>query len=60
MEIYLDQIPEGVDVSDYPEGTWFILDDSPLQRDPVTFQLIKRPRRPLIYPEDVRKMENSD
>ncbi len=55
MRIYLEQVPEEVDFDDYPPDTEFILDDAPLKRDPVTFQLIPRERRPLIYPEDLKK-----
>lgn len=54
MKIYFDQIPEEVDISDYPEGTVFVLDDSKPKRDPVTFELIRPPKRPLIYPKDCK------
>ena len=52
MEIYFDQIPEDVDIGDYPEDTVIIWEHRRLQRDPVTFKLIRPPKRPLIYPED--------
>lgn len=55
MRIYLEQVPEEVDFDDYPPDTEFILDDAPLKRDPVTFKLIPRESRPLIYPEDLNK-----
>ena len=54
MELYFGQIPAGADVSDYPPDTIFILDDSRPKRDPVTLQLIRPPKRELIYPEDCR------
>lgn len=54
MKLYFDQIPEGVDTSDYPEGTLFVLDDTRPKRDPVTFKLIREPKRKLIYPEDCK------
>ena len=52
MKLYFGQIPAGADVSDYPPDTIFILDDIRPKRDPVTFQLIRPPKRELIYPED--------
>lgn len=52
MKIYTDQIPEGIGCEEYPEGTEFILDDTRPQRDPVSFQLIRPPKRPLIYPAE--------
>lgn len=54
MKIFFDQIPEGVDMSEYPEGTIFVLDDSRPKRDPVTFEVIRPEKRPLIYPEDCK------
>lgn len=55
MKVYLDQIPEGYRVEDYPEGTEFVLvDDSRPERDPQTYQLIPRQKRPLIYPQSIR------
>ena len=55
MIIHIRQIPEGYDIGDYPKGTEFILiDDTPLKRDPETFELIPPPEMPLIYPEDLR------
>ena len=54
MKLYFGQIPAGADVSDYPPDTIFILDDIRPKRDPVTFQLIRPPKRELIYPEDCR------
>ena len=54
MRIYFEQIPAGAVVSDYPPDTIFILDDSRPKRNPVTFQLIRPPKRELIYPEDCR------
>ena len=54
MELYFGQIPAGADVSDYPPDTIFILDDSCPKRDPVTFRLIRPPKRELIYPEDCK------
>ncbi|HBI64259.1 MAG TPA: hypothetical protein DDX51_03980 [Clostridiales bacterium] len=56
MRIYLDQVPEEVDFGDYPPGTEFVLDDSRPKRDPVTYRLIQKPKRPLIYPEDVKQI----
>ena len=52
MQIYFDQIPDGYSPQDYPENTTFVLDDALPERDPVTFKLIRPPKRPLIYPED--------
>lgn len=54
MEIFFDQIPEGYTWKDYPEGTVFVLDDTKPKRDPETFRLIWPPKRPLIYPEDIK------
>ena len=54
MKLYFGQIPAGADVSDYPPDTIFVLDDSRPKRDPVTFQLIRPPKRELIYPEDCK------
>lgn len=54
MELYFGQIPAGADVSDYPRDTIFIFYEHPRKRDPVTFQLIRPPKRELIYPEDCR------
>ena len=54
MELYFGQIPAGADVSDYPPDTIFIFYEHPRKRDPVTFQLIRPPKRELIYPEDCR------
>lgn len=56
MKIYFDQIPEGVDIRDYPSDTVFVLDDSKPKRDPVTYRLIRGPERPMLYPENVRRM----
>ena len=50
MKLYFDQIPEGVSPADYPEGTEFVVDDAPMKRDPVTFQLIPRTKRPVVFP----------
>ena len=62
IRIYFDQIPEdeGIDTQDYPEYTSFILDDSRPKRDPVTFKLIRPPRRTKIYPEDIIKAQRGD
>ena len=54
MKLYFEQIPAGADVSDYPPDTIFIFYEHPRKRDPVTFQLIRPPKRELIYPEDCR------
>lgn len=54
MKLYFGQIPAGADVSDYPPDTIFIFYEHPRKRDPVTFQLIRPPKRELIYPEDCR------
>ena len=54
MKIYFDQIPEDVDVSEYPEGTEFVLDDSKPKMDPVTLEPIRPEKRPLIYPKDCK------
>ena len=54
MKVYIDQIPEGVSIDDYPEGTEFVLDDAPLERDPETYQLIPRKKKPLIFPHDIK------
>ena len=54
MKLYFGQIPAGADVSDYPPDTIFILDDIRPKRDPVTFQLIRPPKKKLIYPEDCK------
>lgn len=53
MKIYFDQIPEGVLPGDYPEGTEFVLDDAPMKRDPETFRLSRREKRPLVFPQDI-------
>lgn len=56
MKIYLEQIPEGVALEDYPKGTEFVcIDDSRPERDPVTHRLIPREKRPLIYPSDIKE-----
>ena len=59
IKIYFDQIPEDeeIDTQDYPEYTSFILDDSRPKRDPVTFQLIRPPKRTKIYPSDIVKAQ---
>ena len=54
MKIYLDQIPDGITVDDYPEGTEFVLDDSRFERDPVTHKLILKEKRPLVFPSDLK------
>lgn len=54
MRIYFDQIPEGYSTQDYPENVRFVLDDTRPERDPVTFEIIRPPKRPLIYPEDCK------
>lgn len=54
MKLYFEQIPAGADVGDYPPDTLFVLDDVRPKRDPVTFQLLRPPKRELIYPEDCR------
>ena len=54
MKLYLDQIPKGYSMLDYPDDTIFVMDDTRLKRDPVTFQLIPPEKRPLIYPEDCK------
>lgn len=58
IAIHMDQVPEedGIAWRDYPKCTAFILDDSRPKRDPVTFQLIQKPRRTLIYPQDIAKV----
>lgn len=57
MKIYLEQIPEECDISDYPEETEIVfVDDRPLKRDPKTFQLLPRERLPLVYPDDVKQL----
>ena len=54
MVIYPEQIPNGYSIEDYPDGTEFLMiDDSPLERDPVTFKLLPREKRPFVYPKDV-------
>ena len=58
MKVYFEQIPEGVSASDYPDGTVFVFDDSRPKRDPVTLELIPPEKRPLIYPEEVKKHLN--
>lgn len=53
MRLYFEQIPEGVDISEYPEETEFVLDDSRPKRDLETGRLIPRARRPLVYPHEI-------
>lgn len=62
IAIHMDQVPkeDGVSWEDYPEGTSIILDDRRPERDPVTFQLIRKPRRALIYPEDIIKAQKGE
>lgn len=55
MKIYMDQVPEDVSFEDYPAGTEFVFDEPPIQRDPVTFELIPRKKRSLIYPSDIQE-----
>lgn len=55
MRIYFEQIPEEASFKDYPPGTVFVHDDTPLKRDPETFCLIPWKRRPLVYPADAWK-----
>lgn len=52
MVLYFSQIPAGANCCDYPPGTAFYLEDEPLKRHPVTFQLLPRIKRKLVYPED--------
>lgn len=52
MRIYLDQIPEGVDTSEYPADTEFVMDDTRPQWDAMTGKVIRPERRPLIYPKE--------
>lgn len=52
VDIYIDQVPEECEWEAYPPDTLFVHDDSRPKRDPVTFQLIRPERRPLIYPEE--------
>ena len=54
MNIYIEQIPDTVNLENYTDDTEFILDDSRPERDPVTFQLMRK-KRVLIWPEDVVK-----
>lgn len=54
MRVYFEQIPAGADFGDYPPDTIFIFYEHPRKRDPVTFQLIRPPKRELIYPEECR------
>ena len=56
VEVYLEQIPEGVEPEEYPENTiWVWRDDRP-KRDPVTFELIRPEPMKKLWPEDVRRM----
>ena len=55
MRIFFSQIPDGYEPEDYPDGTEFAIDDSPRQRDPITFRLIRPPKLPLVYPEDINE-----
>lgn len=56
--LFPEQIPEAVAFGDYPPGTKFALihDEYP-GRDPVEFRLLPGPRRPLIYPENLKAPE---
>ena len=54
VRIYMDQVPEEVSFEDYPAGTEFVFDESPIRRYPVTHKLIPREKRPLIYPKDIK------
>lgn len=57
--LFPEQIPEGVELGDYPKGTLFaLICDEPRERDPVSFQLLPRPKRPLMYPQNVKGPEN--
>ena len=54
MKIYFEQIPEGVNEEDYPEGTEFVMDDTRPIRDSETNKLIAKERRPLLFPYEVK------
>lgn len=56
MKIYLDQIPDGVSLGEYPPDTEFILDDETPKRDPITNRIIW-PKRSHITPEEARKQQ---
>jgi len=56
VRIERGQIPDGVEVEDYPEGTLFVLNEKRLRRDPYTFELIKPEPMKKTWPEDVRRM----
>lgn len=60
MKLYIDQIPEGISWEEYPKGTEFILDDTRPRRDPVSFQLIRPPKRPLITPAEAWAAHRGD
>lgn len=40
LEISFLDIPEEKDLSDYPEGTKFFIDDRPAKYDPETFERV--------------------
>lgn len=52
VSLYFSQIPDGYDVSDYPDNVEFVLDDSVRRRDPITFKLIPQEELPLVYPDE--------
>lgn len=54
--LFPEQIPDGMEFGDYPKGTRFaLLCDEPRGRDPVDFRLLPGPKRPLVYPENVKR-----
>ncbi len=56
--LFPEQIPEAVAFGDYPPGTKFaLIHDEYRGRDPVEFQLLPGPRRPLVYPENLKRKE---
>lgn len=50
MKIYFEQIPDECRIEDYPDGTEFILDDTPVKIDMTTGRPIRSKSRPWVYP----------
>ena len=55
MKIYMEQIPNGVDVDQYPPDTEFAFDERQPTRDIETLELVYPPPRPYITPEEAWK-----
>jgi len=60
VKIDIGQIPEGVEVEEYPEGTLFVWSEDKPKRDPVTFELMRPEPMKKLWPEDVRRMMDEE